>query len=248
MKILIIEDFIPNFEYLRMTLHSIDPTWTVEGPLRSSRDVADYFENGNDCDLILSDIRLEDGNVFEVFDSIDIHGRIIITTAYSEFAIKAFDYDCVGYLLKPVDRSELKTAIAKTMSRPYDRIRNPMPVNPCDSTKLFRRRFIARQRDETMVIDTDSIAFLRAGNQTVELITFEDKRFSVNSSLDRCADELNPDNFFRASRQYIININSVEKIIDQFYGKTKVVIRNFHDETIVVSRERSKELFKWLDR
>ena len=115
MKILVIEDEQPNFLRLKKLLSEIDPKCTIDGPLVSQTAVREYFLQGYAPDIVISDIRLSDGLVFDAFDEMNVNTRIIFTTAYSEYAVKAFNYNSIHYLLKPIVREELAAAIDKAL-------------------------------------------------------------------------------------------------------------------------------------
>lgn len=248
MKILIIEDEQPNFLRLKKLLNDIDPTFAVEGPLISQSAVKEYFTAGNKPDLIISDIRLSDGLVFDAFDDTDCDTRIIFTTAYSEYAVKAFQYNSIHYLLKPIVKEELASAIAKAVEQIPERLSEIKQLTAPAAKGAPRRRFLVPYRDGFEIIRADDVAFLKYDCGMLRLYRFNGDSYALDMSIDECDMQLDEDMFFRSNRQFIVNINAIAKLINYWDRKLRVVLSGFPDEEILVSRDKSKQLREWLDR
>lgn len=248
MKILIIEDEQPNFLRLKKLLNDIDPTFAVEGPLISQSAVREYFAAGNKPDLIISDIRLSDGLVFDAFDDTDCDTRIIFTTAYSEYAVKAFQYNSIHYLLKPIVKEELAAAIKKAVVQIPERLSEIKQLTAPTVKGAPRRRFLVPFRDGFEIIRVEDVAFLKYDCGILRLYRCNGDSYALDMSIDECEEQLDPDMFFRANRQFIVNINAIRKLINYWDRKLRVVLAAFPDEEILVSRDKSKSLREWLDR
>ncbi|MCM1449008.1 MAG: LytTR family DNA-binding domain-containing protein [Clostridiales bacterium] len=248
MKILIIEDEQPNFLRLKKLLNDIDPTFVVEDPLISQSAVREYFAAGNKPDLIISDIRLSDGLVFDAFDDTDCDTRIIFTTAYSEYAVKAFQYNSIHYLLKPIVKEELAAAIKKAVVQIPERLSEIKQLTAPALKGAPLRRFLVPFRDGFEIIRVDDVAFLKYDCGMLRLYCLNGDSYALDMSIDECEMQLDEDMFFRANRQFIVNINAIRKLINYWDRKLRVVLAGFPDEEILVSRDKSKQLRDWLDR
>lgn len=248
MRILIIEDEQPNFLRLKKLLGDIDASFAIEGPLISQSAVRGYFADGNKPDLIISDIRLSDGLVFDAFDEVDCDARIIFTTAYSEYAVKAFQYNSIHYLLKPIVREELAAAIAKAVEQNPERLSEIKGLTAPTAKGAPRRRFLVPFRDGFEIIRVEDVAFLKYDCGVLRLYRMNGDSLALEMTIDECEAQLDPDMFFRANRQFIVNINAIEKLINYWDRKLRVVLGSFPNEEILVSRDKSKQLREWLDR
>lgn len=248
MKILIIEDEQPNFLRLKKLLAKIDPAYEIDGPLTSQDSVKKYFEDGGNPDIVISDIRLSDGLVFGAFDDVKCTSRIIFTTAYSEYAVKAFQYNSIHYLLKPIVAEELRDAIDKAMRQ--------MPENLGDLKQLAgnltpnatRKRFLVPWRDGFEIIRTEEVCFLSYDHGILRLYLENGTSFPLDMTIEECEAQLSQEMFFRANRQFIVNINAIKKLVSFWDRKIKVVLTDFPDVEILVSRDKSKALRQWLDQ
>lgn len=248
MKILIIEDEQPNFLRLKKLLNELHPSYTIEGPLISQSSVKKYFAAGNKPDLIISDIRLSDGCVFDAFDDTDCNTRIIFTTAYSEYAVRAFQYNSIHYLLKPIVKEELAKAIEKAVAQNSEVLSEIKDLTCGLASGTPRKRFLVPWRDGYEIVKVEDVAFLKHDCGVLRLHRFNGDSLPLEMSIDECESQLGTDIFFRANRQFIVNINSISKLINYWDRKLRIVLVNFPDEEIMVSRDKSKTLRQWLDR
>lgn len=202
-------------------------------------------------DLLFMDIQLADGNSFDIFDQITLKSAIIFTTAYDDFAVKAFKTNSVDYLLKPIDPKELENAIVKFESR---EIAEPkVTTSPIDQmvktlNPKGKERFVVKIGEHLKAIQTKDVQLVYSKDKATYLFTTQGKRYLVDYSLDRIDQLLNNEVFFRVSRKYIVNINAIRDMIAFTNSRLEVVIDHFDDEQIIVARERVGDFKTWLDR
>ena len=212
MKILILEDEQRNAMRLIRLLNDIDTTFIIEGPLTNIKEAVDFFQSGKTTDLILADIRLTDGLSFEALKYAPATVPIIFTTAYDEYAVQAFKFNSFDYLLKPLDADELEAAIDKATKagKNYADENLRQLFDSLQKNQFrYRERFLLPYRDGYKTVRVSDINHIETENKTVYLRLNTGTSEVVNISMDELEQQLNPDCFFRANRQYIINIEYV---------------------------------------
>lgn len=242
MKILILEDEQRNAKRLIRLLNDIDRTFIVEGPLASIKETVEFFQSGKTTDLILADIRLTDGLSFEALKHAQATVPIIFTTAYDEYAVQAFKFNSFDYLLKPLDPDELEAAIDKAVKA---------GKNYTDENLRkfrYRERFLLPYRDGYKTVRVSDINHIETENKIVHLRLNNGTSEVVNVSMDELEHQLNPDYFFRANRQYIINVEHVLFLGNYFGGKLIVRLKGYPKTEIQVSKEKAQRLKEWIDR
>lgn len=248
MKILILEDEQRNAKRLIRLLNDIDRTFIVEGPLASIKETVEFFQSGKTTDLILADIRLTDGLSFEALKHAQATVPIIFTTAYDEYAVQAFKFNSFDYLLKPLDPDELEAAIDKAVKagKNYTDENLQQLFDALQKSKFrYRERFLLPYRDGYKTVRVSDINHIETENKIVHLRLNNGTSEVVNVSMD---DQLNPDYFFRANRQYIINVEHVLFLGNYFGGKLIVRLKGYPKTEIQVSKEKAQRLKKWIDR
>lgn len=251
MNILIIEDEKHNADRLIRLLNRLDKDISVFGPLASVAEIHKFFQKDVNVDLILSDIRLTDGLSFDALKDIPDNIPVIFTTAYDEYAIKAFNFNGIAYLLKPIEKDELADAIEKSK-----RMFAPSATKEIaeiyrllqGKTEAYRQRFLVREKDGYITVPVSAISYISTESGVVRLYLKNRKQYTVDMSLDDVDTQLDPMQFFRATRQQIINITSVERISNWFNRKIKIVLQEYPDMEIVVGKEKVARLKQWLDR
>ncbi|WP_298539073.1 LytTR family DNA-binding domain-containing protein [uncultured Aquimarina sp.] len=252
MKVIVVEDEITASDQLTFLLKSIDPTIEVLKVLDSVKTAIEYFSGTQEASLIFMDIHLADGISFEIFEQVKIETSIIFTTAYDQYAIKAFKVNSVDYLLKPIDEDELFEAIEKFRNRSKEegfldhQIQGMLQVLQT-KTKPHKTTYLVHHRDELLPIKTEKIAYFYIDTGVVKAITSENKAYSIDKKLEDIEDELNPEVFNRVNRQFIINRNAIENIKHYFNGKLIVNISPVSKERIVVSKAKATRFKKWVD-
>lgn len=226
-KVLIIEDDFYNAYRLKNLIREVDDTLEVHGPLKSVEEMVRELSENNDYDLIFSDIRLIDGDIFE-----------------------AFRNNGIDYLLKPVDSEELCKAMEKARTAGGgDREAAQNNMNGLlNETRRYRQRFLVSRGDELVVVNVDDIYYFAIEDNRVQAFTNEGQAYTLTLTMNDLEQELDPDSFFRINRQYIANIKGIRKINFFFSSKLIVRLKGCKDENIVVSKEKTSLLKKWLDR
>ena len=259
MKVFIIEDEELAVKKLRKTLNAVDESAEVVGVADSIRSSVNWLQNNPSPDLILMDIELCDGQSFEIFDKVDVKSTVIFTTSYDEFALKAFKVNSVDYLLKPVQKDDLQVAIDK-----YKKIKtlykdsNESPVLNIENLvkelqqkmqgKEYRKRFLVKQAQKLVSIETDQIAYFYSDGRLNFFKTFDNKKFVVDYTMDELEDMLDPEKYFRISRSFYVSINSVDQIHDYFGNRLMLYLKPLVDKEALVSRERVSDFKKWLGK
>lgn len=250
MKILILEDEEPNYKRLSKMLANLRPNAEVFGPIDNVAEVR-VFLTENTVDLIVADIRLSDGLAFEAFDETDLRCPVIFTTAYDEYAIKAFKYNGIDYLLKPIVKEELAMALDKSDAlKGKDEIpglNELFRLLDKDNTK-YRRRFLVPDRDGMIAVSTEQIRYISYENGMAKLYLTKNRIFSIDYSLDEIERELDPEQFLRVTRYHIVSISAIERLTTWFGRKTKIQIIDWPDAEIYIIKEKAPLLKRWLDR
>jgi len=251
MRVLIIEDEHLAADKLSRMLHDVDPDIKVLATLESVAESADWLTNNPAPDLNFMDIQLDDGISFEIFDSVKITTPIIFTTAYNEYAIKAFKVNSVDYLLKPITTDDLKAAVGK-----YKQLHKGQNIQSEKIDHLYRQlvkeyktRFFVKIGTHYHSISTDEIACFFIRERATFMKTKVGKNLDIDYSLDQVQKLVDPAQFFRINRNYAINIDSIADIIGYSSNRLKIILKNFeHLDDLLVSREKTGDFKKWLDR
>lgn len=249
-KVLIIEDDYFSAKRMRRLIMDIDDTLDVHGPLRSVNEVVEELTASNDYNLIFSDIRLVDGDVFEAFRKIKPKSFVIFTTAYDEYAMQAIKNNGLDYLMKPIDAKELGMAIEKlSMLGSADREDSCSKLDDfLQETCQYRERFLVNKGDELIVLYADDISYISVTDNHVVAFKEDGTSFPLAMSMTELEQALDPDKFFRINRQYIANIKGIRKISLFFNSKLIVRLKGCDDENIVISKEKTGQFKKWLDK
>jgi two-component system response regulator LytT len=254
MTTLIIEDEKPAARLLQRKLEKLEIA--VETMLHSVEESVDWFTNNEHPDLIFLDIQLSDGLSFEIFEKIDIKSAIIFTTAYDEYALKAFKLNSIDYLLKPIDEDDLEIAVTKFKSRlpksnsenqnlqlDFEQIRR-MLSNPFE--KNYKKRFTVKIGQHLKVITTDEIECFFSENKGTYIHTFDNRNYLIDSTLEILEQELEMKDFFRVSRKFIVPLQAIKEIQVYTNSRLKVILPSYKEDEVVVSREKVQDFKSWL--
>lgn len=256
MKILLIEDEILVAKNLENLVKKLKPDATLLATIGSVKESLDWFQNNTEPDLILSDIQLSDGVSFDIFQEIQPKCPIIFTTAYDEYAIRAFKLNSIDYLLKPIDIEELRSAFEKfeklNHTSSQDDFKEKLSHLLSDlenrsTTPKFKTRFTAHYQRNIVAVTIERIAcFYR--DEVIWIQTTDNQRLITDyNSLDEIEDLLNPEGFFRANRQFVVNKQSIESYRTHFTGKIELKLIISAKEEIVVSKEKAHQFRGWFE-
>lgn len=251
MKVIIIEDEKLSAELLSRLLARIDPAIEILAVLDSVKRSVDAFQQGLKADLIFLDIHLADGLSFELFSQIALDIPVVFTTAYSEYAIKAFEVNSVDYLLKPIGKNELSRAIDKF--KKYNTEQHQRMIEQISSAyqqlnKQYKSRFMVKVGATLESIKTDDVLHFITHDGLTFLTIANGKRYPIDYTLDQLEALVSPDQFFRINRKVILSLHAIGKI--STYVNSRLVINSpqLEGESAVVSRERVNDFKAWLDR
>lgn len=248
MKYLIVEDERFAYAELKRMMERLRPDYTLLGRTESVADTIQFL-NHNSVELILLDIRLADGNCFEIFEKVQVSIPIIFTTAYDEHAIQAFKYNSIDYLLKPAEETDLLVALTK-LERHHVEKGVVFDYKKLEQTMLGnhkKNRFLIQIGDTYNYIDVNNIAFFYSEEKIVFLHTFSDRRYSIDYTLTQIEAQLDTRTFFRVSRNCVASISAIKKIDKYFNSRLKLTFHPNCPQEVLVSRERVSDFLKWID-
>ncbi len=251
MKALIIEDELPAQVQLERLINSTFPAIEVIGRIDSVKGAIRWL-NESQPDLIFMDVELSDGQCFEIFRHVTVHVPVIITTAYSNYAIQAFKVNSIDYLLKPIDKDEFTTAVNKAIKSqqhqlPDFSVLEEILKQRVSPAKEYKQRFTVKVGDRILIIPMGEIAYFYAEEKVTFIVTHENKRYITDYTLDALEEQLNPKLFFRLSRGCIAHIESIKSVSKYFNSRLKITLSPPSAEEILVSRIRIPQFMSWLD-
>lgn len=250
MNTIIIEDENRAANKLEQLLLKINPNIKILEKFETVEDSIEYLQNNNNLDLIFSDIQLADGICFEIYDKVKVNCPIIFTTAFDKYAIKAFKANGIDYLLKPIEKEDLSKAIQKVEKlKPKTNIEDLMLLAKSlqSQNQNFKERFMVKIGDKINSITTKEILTFYSLEKSTFILTKEGRKYIVDYSLEYLETILNPKQFYRINRKYIISIDACKNIISYTNSRLKIKIEALKNEEIIVSRERVSDFKKWLD-
>jgi DNA-binding LytR/AlgR family response regulator len=213
-----------------------------------------WFQQNEVPDLIFMDVQLADGISFQIFDEVKINAPIIFTTAYDEYALKAFKVNSIDYILKPVDHAELAAAISKYQtlqdsSKPLsNQLAESIQLAMSMISKKYKERFVIKVGEHLKSIETNEILFFFSLEKTSFAQTKDGRKHILDFTLDQLEGLLDPKRFFRINRKYVVSIDSIHDMISYTNSRLKLVLKTSDDQDIIIARERVQEFKNWLDR
>lgn len=249
MRILIIEDEFWNYRELSQQIKSIDESIIIDGPVSTVHEVSKTIQ---ECempyDAIFADICLADGTVFDAFPQNMPSIPVVFVTAYEEYAIKAFDYNGIAYLLKPVTEQSLRDVLHKITGGYLFKLQFSWLKGLLSSKdNCYRENFMIAHQDYCEMISIDAVNHIVSENSTTYLVLNSGKKVLIDHSLYELENELNPRLFFRVNRQCIVHRSHVKRLFNGFQGKSQLELDLSEEIRIDVSRERSILLKQWMD-
>ena len=223
MNVLIVEDEIMAQKSLTRTLKQNFPDLEIIGTTDSVKNTVEWLQT-NQPDLIFMDIELSDGICFEIFRQTEVKAKVIMTTAYDSYALKAFEAGSVDYLLKPIDVTDLQRAVGRCRTRENNiNIEALMKaLSEQAPQKEYKERYIIKINDRIVPLNVSDIAYVYSEDKNNYLVTTDGQKYIIDSSLDVMNEELDPKNFFRISRSCIVSIRSIQSIVKQPGGRLRI--------------------------
>ncbi|MDD2381647.1 MAG: LytTR family DNA-binding domain-containing protein [Mariniphaga sp.] len=254
-NIILIEDEPYNLRLLENMIKKLRPGWEVVQSFQSVQSSVDWLQNNPHPDLIFMDIQLADGLCFSIFEQVEVKSMVIFTTAYDNYAIRAFKVNSIDYLLKPFKEKELQLAIEKFEHFRKRAIQEETPTDYSEildairsGEKKYRKRFLLSKGAFYFMLPVEEIAFFLSESRMTTAVTFNDQNHVIDFPLDTLEEQLDPETFYRANRQIILNINSIKKIENYFGGKLKVRLILSVDWEVMVSRQKATDFKNWLGK
>lgn len=253
MKAIVIEDEKRAANHLIRLIQEVDADIEVIAELQTiSQSVAWFCENAMP-DVVFLDIHLADGSSFEIFKEIDIESPIIFTTAYDEYALKAFGVNSIDYLLKPINKDDLKRALTKikTLLRTRESDSNNSTLiktllETLSRESSYKKAFLVAHKDKLIPLATKDIAYIYTEYKIVKAVTFNDADYIIDDSLEKISQQLAPNEFFRINRQYIVSRNAIKDASIWFAGRLALNLTVPVSERLYVSRSNTNEFKQWL--
>ena len=257
MKVLIIEDEPFAQQELIRLLEELDSTLQVEKCVDSVEESVSFLSSAQEkIDLIFMDIQLSDGLSFEIFNQLDVRPPVIFTTAYDEYAIKAFKVNSIDYLLKPVDEDELEKALEKFKRWKGSRKEDEKAFFSSSQLEqvlglykpAYKSRLVVKLGDKIKHVESGEIAYFYSEDKVTFIITNSEERFIVNYSLEQVEGMMNPAEFYRLNRKYIAHIKSIQSIDKYFNSRLKITLTPEVEDDVLISRTKVSDFLNWLEQ
>lgn len=249
MKVLIIEDEQRAASHLERLLKKAAPEMEVSAILESVRDAVEYLGAGNMPDLIFSDIQLSDGISFDIYTRVKVSCPIIFTTAWDHYTMEAFSTNGIDYLLKPIEEERLLKAIHKAEQLSvHPMLEKIMQLAGAKVSKSYKTRFIVKIGDKIKTIPTEEVLLFYSLDKATYLLTTGNRNYCIDYALDQLESLLDPAQFFRMSRKYIVSVKACSGITAWSNSRLKIQIDGLKDHELIVARERVQDFREWLDR
>ena len=252
MKALIIEDEVLAAQSLQKLITEVAPDTEVIATLQSIEESVAWFDENPMPDLVFMDIHLADGSSFAIFEQVQITCPIIFTTAYDEYALKAFEVSSIDYLLKPINRNDLTRAMNKFNAFVGEKSNNNEAIDALmrqiGMKKNYKSCFLVPERDKLIPLATANIAYFYIDTKTVKAITLDEHTYYMSQTLDDIMLQLNPDDFFRANRQFIVSRKAVKDLTIWFGNKLSLNLSVKIPEQIIISKAKVSEFKNWFSK
>ncbi len=254
MKVLIVEDEASARDFLVRQIQKANTLVEIVAMVDSVQSAVEWFTAYPHPDIAFFDIQLSDGLSFEIFEKVEVLCPVIFTTAYEEYAIKAFKVNSIDYLLKPIDVKELAKALDKYKSiwgTAKVEQQNELTLKVSKIVDLLARkhkeRFLVNVGIHLRTLDVVDICCFFSLEKSTFIVDTNGKHYAVEYSLDRLENLVNPNIFFRVDRKYLVNRNFIYDIVAYSSNRLKIKLRGYSDEDVVVSRKRVADFKKWLE-
>ncbi len=252
-KVLIVEDEIHAQKELTRLLANCDFNIRILDYIDSVEDAVVWINTNPEPDIMFFDIQLSDGLSFEIFNHVKTSCPVIFTTAFDEYAIKAFKVNSIDYLLKPVKQDDLDNAITKFISLSGKDNNSGLDLHQIEkllniNKPTYKSRFISRIGDQILHIEIENVAYFKAEDNEVLLVTKNNKQYFIDYPLEQISGLVDPAVYFRANRKYIINISSIKKINKYFNSRLQLELDPKTTDDVLISRVKVPDFLKWIDK
>lgn len=253
MNILIIEDEPQAAKRIETLVHELLPNARVLDKIDSVKKSVQWFKNNPTPDLALMDIQLADGTSFQIFEQCEVKCPVIFTTAYDEYALKAFKVNSIDYILKPVDKNDLQAALRKleTLTNSVEGTRkllNSIGEVVQKLSKKHKERFVIKVGEHLRTIEVKDILYFHSQDKTTFCCTVDNRNHILDFTLEQLEDMIDPLAYFRVNRKYFVRAEAIQDIISYTNSRLRLVLKNSTDNDVIVARERVQEFKQWLDR
>ena len=253
MKVLIVEDESHAAQRLETLVLSLISDAEIVGMIGSVKNAVEWFRNNAAPDVVLMDIQLADGISFQVFDQCEVKSPVIFTTAYDEYAIRAFKVNSVDYILKPIDKQELLVALNKVVNKKRSETEVALLMKSMSEamtmlTRNFKSRFVVKVGEHLHTIEVSKILFFYSQEKLTFCSTIENRNFILDYSLDDLEEMLDPRRFFRINRRYVVSSEAIRDIISYTNSRLKLILSGSSNNDVIVARERVQQFKDWLDK
>jgi DNA-binding LytR/AlgR family response regulator len=252
MNALIIEDEPQAAQRMETLMRKIVPGIVILSKIDSIAKSVEWIRTHPAPDLILMDIQLADGISFNIFEQCEVKSPVIFTTAFDEYALKAFKVNSIDYILKPVDEAELEAALKKYRLlsadvKPYLKLENIEQAIQM-LTRKYKSRFVIKVGEHLRSVEVTDILFFVSLEKTTFCHTREKRKNILDFTLDELEEMLDPAIFFRINRKYIVSAAAIQDMISYTNSRIRLVLKNSDDDDVIVARERVQAFKEWLDR
>ena len=249
MKAVIIEDEKIAADLLKNLICQLDENIEVVTILQTVEDSVEWLSINQHPDILFVDIHLADGSSFSIFEKTEVKCPIVFTTAYNEYALKAFEVNSIDYLLKPINKDDLQRALNKYKNLKGNEVNYREFVNrflaETGKVNSYKEYFLVPERDKLIPLAAKDIAYVYIDLKLIKAVTYSDKVYYLNQNLDEMMNQLNPKMFFRANRQYIIAHDAIKDVSIWFGNKISLNLTIPTEEKIIVSKARVSEFKNW---
>jgi len=250
---LIIEDEPEAAERLQTLVGELLPSATVLASLDTVASAVRWLKANASPDLVFMDIQLADALSFEIFSQVDVTAPVIFTTAYNEYALKAFKVNSIDYILKPLDKEEVRASLKKLekLQGPpvaRDKMLESISLAMQSLTKRYKERFVLKVGEHLRSVEVEEILFFFSLEKTTFAQTADGRKHIMDFTMDQLESLLDPGKFFRISRKYIVGLRSIHDMISHGNSRLRLVLKTSDDHDIIVARERVQEFREWLDK
>lgn len=256
MRVIIVEDELHNYRLLKGMVEKLRPDWQIVEWFESVKSTVEWLETNQAPDMIFMDIQLTDGISFSIFEQTDVTSMVIFTTAYDEYALRAFQVNSIDYLLKPIKEEKLRLAIDK-----FEHMFSSSTGQPANITnykellqainsgeKKYRKRFLISGATSYFKLDVKEVAWFYTESRVTTAVTFQGKEHVIDLTIEKLEEQLDPEQFFRTNRSSIVHIDAIRKFENHFGGKLILRLIPPFNEPITISRLKATEFKEWVGK